>query len=314
MLYASTRDDRDAFTSARTLGADFAPDGGLYVPFRLPIFSPQEIRELLELSFGDVVANILNQFFSCRFSSWDVDFAVGKQPVKLYQMNHRLILAELWHNPGEHYAYIEEKLYERLCIGGDRRRTTEWASVAVRISMLFGIFSLMQKEFDGEIPHCVDIALPADDFSLPMAAWYGRKMGLPIGVIVCGCHANSGLWDLLNRGDYSSAPEEAGIGHERLIREVLGVSECRRYACCRNDGKVYSLADEERGKLSRGIFAAVVGKDRIRSLLRAVYKSTGYQLAQDTALAYGTLQDYRAGSGEGRSSLILADWKPVETL
>jgi len=314
LLYASTRDDRDAFTSARALGADFAPDGGLFVPFRLPVFSPKEIRGILELSFGDAVAEVINQFFSCRFSGWDVDFAVGRQPAKLYRMNHRLILAELWHNPGEAYAYIEEKLFERLRTGEDRRMPTEWASVAVRVSILFGIFALMQKENNGAMPPQVDVALSADDFSLPMAAWYGRKMGLPIGTIACGCNVGSGLWDLLNRGELVASANAAAPGYERLIREVFGAAECRRYVSCLDRGRVYSLGDEERSELSRGVYAAVVGKDRIRSLIHAVNKSTGYRLEKDTALAYGALQDYRAGTGEGRSSLILVDRKPAATL
>ena len=50
MLYVTTRNDRDAFTSARALTENRGPDGGFYIPVRLPSFSLDEIRELVETS------------------------------------------------------------------------------------------------------------------------------------------------------------------------------------------------------------------------------------------------------------------------
>ncbi len=284
------------------------------MPFLLPSFTAEEIRAILTLSFGESVAKIFNLFFSAHLTGWDVDFTVGRVPVKLFRMNHRLVVAELWHNPGGTFAYIAEKLYDRVRTAGERSVPTEWAKVAVRISVLFGVFSLMQKTGDTDISGAVDIALSADDFSLPMAAWYGRKMGLPIGMIICGCDINSGLWELLKKGEYSTAavPAIAKLGHERLIRESLGVQACRQYTQRCSAGSVYSLTDEDRRTLGNGVYAAVVGKARIESLVHGVRKSTGYHLSEDAALAYGALQDYRAGSGEGRSTLIFADVKAAQ--
>ena len=50
MLYVTTRNDGDQYPALRTLGQDRGPDGGAYVPFRLPFFTPEEVENLRELS------------------------------------------------------------------------------------------------------------------------------------------------------------------------------------------------------------------------------------------------------------------------
>ena len=52
MLYVTTRDDKDAYTAHRTLHSDFAPDGGQFVPFKLPVFTEEEIKRFADGNFG----------------------------------------------------------------------------------------------------------------------------------------------------------------------------------------------------------------------------------------------------------------------
>ena len=106
MLYLSTRSKTDSFTAFRALNEDRAPDGGFFVPFRLPVYDSAKIQQLGELSFGDAVAFILNEFFSLDISAWDVDCAIGKVSVKIISTPHRVLLAQLWDNPGDSYIYI----------------------------------------------------------------------------------------------------------------------------------------------------------------------------------------------------------------
>ena len=65
--------------------------------------------------------------------------------------------------------------------------------------------------------------------------------------------------------------------------------------------------------LNDGFYAAVVGDSRITSVMKSVSHSSGYCLGESEALAYAALQDYRAGSGEGRCTLLMGDIMPQET-
>jgi len=99
VLYKTTRDDNDTYTAHRVLHENRASDGGVFIPFRMPLFSEKEIAELVSVGFGETVAAILNKFFSCHLTGWDVDFCIGRNAIKLDTMSHRMVVAELWHNP-----------------------------------------------------------------------------------------------------------------------------------------------------------------------------------------------------------------------
>lgn len=318
MLYVSTRNRTDSFTAYRALHEDRAPDGGMYVPFILPHFEKKEIASLRTLSFGESVAQILNRFFSAGLTGWDVDFCIGRRPVKMVRMNHRLVIAEVWHNTDSDYAYLEKSLFDKLCASNKESKITEWARIAIYIAVLFGLYGELSNDGIEEL----DIAVPAGDFTVLMAAWYARQMGLRIGTIICGCDENGAVWDLLQRGEMSTAAAAASAAFperdagepaelERLIYHTLGRDETLRYLEVSRQGGMYRLVEPMLQELNRGLSAAVIGSTRIKPVINSVYRAADYIVDPSTAVAYGGLQDHRARSGESKLTLILAMRSPI---
>ena len=230
MLYVTTRDNKDAFTAHRVLSANTAADGGLYVPFRLPVYEENDIVQLADKSFGQIVAEVLNQFYGARLSGWDVELAIGKNTSKVAAMSHRIAVAELWHNPTGKFSYLVDSLYSAIHDAKDQK-TTEWFVVSVRIAVLFGLYAMLVQQNIVPLGQMVDIAVPVEDFSAPAAGLYARKMGLPIGTIVCTGDDNSVVWDLLHRGTFITSGVGASLllGIERLIFSTLGIEEAEKY-------------------------------------------------------------------------------------
>lgn len=313
MLYVSTRNRTEVYTAHRALHENRAPDGGMFVPFRLVTYGAEELAQFQEKSFGDTVAHILNLFFAVRLSSWDVDSCIGRNPVRLVPLGRRTIVGEIWHNPEAVYSYIEKSLYGKM--SGSTDTTTAWAGIAIKIAVLFGVFGELSRLGISAF----DIALTAGDFLLPMAAWYARKMGLPVGVIICGSNENGNLWDLLYRGELNTGSTavktqlpllnmDYSEGLERLIFGTLGVEEVIRYLQAFEKGGVYRLQDAAGlSKLNDKLYASVVGTRRIDSVIGSVYRTNDYIMDPYTALSYGGLQDYRAKTGENRMTLLLAE-------
>ena len=147
---------------------------------------------------------------------------------------------------------------------------------------------------------------------------YARDMGLPIGRIICGTNENCWVWDLIHKGEVSSTgpvktdtPDldvfPAGI--ERLIYGTLGPEETQRYIQCISTHNTYVVADDQLRILNAGLFSSVIGRRRVSDLVASVYSTERYVIDPYSAISYGALQDYRAGSGEGRISLIFTDVK-----
>ncbi len=314
MLYATTRSKTDSYTDYRTLFEDRAPNGGFFLPMRLPRLEHTQLLTIKEQSFGETVAFILNLFYTGRITSWDVDCSVGKNPVKVISVDHRVLLAKLWDNPQGEYRYLCTKLYEKLC-AGERKELTDWANIAIRIAVLFGVYGIVQKSQIKSF----DISVNTGDFSDPMAAWYAREMGLPIGRIICTCNETNLVWDFLHRGELNAAMLTSELnasnptGIERLIFHTLGLEHTQNYLEISFKGDIYRVSPEHLRLLNDGMFVSVVGKDRPESVISAFYGANDIILDPNTALSYGGLQDYRSKAGESTPTVLLWDNSPIHS-
>lgn len=316
MLYVTTRKTLDAVTVRHALTEGRGAEDGLYVPMRLPKLSQQEVKKLSEMSFGQCVAEILNLFFSEKLSGWDIDFSVGRYPVRLEQMGHRIFMSETWHNLQGQYAYLERNLMELLHSETDG--PGNWVSVSCRMAVLAGLLGNRDVLGDGR----VDIAAVSGDFTVPISAWYLREMGFPIGNIICCCNENKQVWDLLCNGQMrtdeiplSTTVPEADVALpvnlERLISGCGGMPEVQRYLKCCADGNPYSVSDPMLAKLRDGLYVSVVSSDRVETTIPNVFKTHQYVLSPASALAYSGLLDYRTKTGITRAAMFLSDQSPA---
>lgn len=311
MLYLSTRNKNDVFTAYHTMKKDYCENGGLYVPFSLNTFTEEEIDSFKDKSFGQSIAEILNLFFSARIGGLDVDFCVGKNIVQLKQVNHRIVIAEAWHNSNWDFQQIVNRLSARILEAhSDSSAPSNWMHIAVRISVLFAIYGELLRSGVVESGKTFDICLNADDFSAPMAAWYARKMGLPLNNIVCGCNGDDSLWELIHIGQLHTDPSSAK-NLERLIYSSLGSEETEKYLAKCQSSRIYEPDEEKFAILRKGMYAAVVSNKRTEDVIRNVFRSSSYVLSPCSAAAYGGLQDYRASTGEGRTALLFTERSPV---
>jgi len=309
MLYLTTRDRFDTYTAFHAIKNDTAPNGGLFVPFKLPQIN---MSDLADQSFGDCVAYVLNAFFATRLTGKQIEFSIGRNPIRIKSAHQRTVIAQLHRNLDGSYEKMERRLAAKLCGCFDTDEcTTSWVCIAIRIAVLYGVYNEMRRQELSD--PVVDLAVPCGDFRLPMAAWYAREMGLPIGNIICACAPDSGVWDLLRHGELrTSATEPAFDELERLICGALGVSKAADFQKSRDNNSIYVLEKEETDKLSSGIFCAVVSDDRIEKAVSSVYRTSACVLEKGTAVSYSGLLDYRAKTGESRTALLLADSDPAD--
>lgn len=310
MLYVSTRNRMDSYTAYRALHEDLAPDGGMFLPFRLPQFSKEEVLLFRNRSFGDNVAEILNLFFSAKLTGWDVEFCCGRYPIKLIELNRRLIVVESWHNTAASYAYMEQALNARLCADANMQHISSWAQIAISIAYLFAIWGSCQFT---DIDQPLDIAVDATSSAAPTAAWYARKMGLPIGTIICGCVGSSAAWDLIHRGELSgSVPDGERRGLEQLVYMTLGRNEAEKFAAAGTQNRPYQIPEDSLDTLNSGLSVAVVSKDRITSVISNFYRSNHYVLDTSAAVAFAALQDHRSRNGESNQTIISSLINPAK--
>lgn len=326
MLYITSRNNLDTFTAQRVLSTRRAPDGGLFIPFHLPVLSQEEIARMCNISFNARVAEILNLLFGTHLTGYDVDLAVGKRSVRLHQLGQRLFAAECWHNTQWEFSGMVSAL-SRLVYSGKEEGTETggWLDTGIRMAVLFGIFGELTREGLVSAGKPADISMVSSNFSGPMAAWYARGMGLPIGNIVCCCNENGVLWDFICHGQLRTdgiavrtAVPEADIlvpeGLEQMIALYGGPQEVQQYVECLHTGRTYYVEDGLLGRMRKGIYVTVSSEQRIFSTVSSSFSAHNYLLSPSSALAYAGLQDYRARTGESRLALIMTDSSPRKSL
>ena len=306
MLYISTRDKTASYTAYRTLHEDTAPDGGMYLPFKWPEFTEDQLRALPNRAFGENVACVLNAFFGLLLTGRDIDLCIGRNPLQSRKIGHRLAVYEMWHNPQGAYCQLERDLYRRIYAGADRTTPTRWACIAIRIALLFGILGQQMAENGSG----ANLVVTDEDEPGLCAAWYAKRLGLPVEqIIYCG-REESGMWEFLSHGCLSTRlSNDAGL--EWLIYSALGADVLTGYVAALKNNSTYVLEEEQLERFKQDIFPAVVGKKRVWDLIRNVYKMNGYILGADTAIAYGGQQDHRACTGETGNTIMLSLCSPM---
>lgn len=293
MLYVSTRNPANTYTAHRAIYEATPPEGGLYAPFHLPKFSQEEMNELRSGSCAQAVTQILNSLFSLRLDQENVADVIGRAPFRLAEMSHKLIIAEGFQNPAGSFSYLIKGLYNLMTDGKSRgKMPVGWPYIGIQIALLFGVFTEEKNRL-----RTFDVAVSSGDFAELTAVCYARDMGLPIARIVCTGVDDSYIWDLLNKG---SCPVVKDGYFESFLYYLFGSVE----------GDSIAVDEEKQAFLNDKFSAAVVGGDRAASVVTSMYRSNGYALSADAALAYGGLQDYRAATGVSNDTLILAKVKP----
>ncbi len=311
MLYRTTRSKYDVVTAHKTVCTDCYADGGLYLPFRMPQFDSERLEELLRATQPQIVADVLNMLFGTQLSAAQTQDAIGSKAVRCVTVGRRVLSAEFWHNSDADIEGFVRALGARL---GTQGTPSNWVRIAVRIALLFAAFSSAQTDRTQK----TDLAMATGDFSMPIAAWYARQMGLPVGNILCGCNANGAFWELINHGELPSGERAIATltpdadlvvprDLERLIHGVFGVEETQRYLRDCAAGAQYALSEEQTHLLSQGLFSAVISDRRIESIIPGVYRTRAQILGPYSALAYGCLQDFRATTGMENRTVLLAE-------
>lgn len=322
MLYVTTRNSRDAYTAHRVLQDRRGPDGGFFVPFRIPVFSESEIEALAGKSFNSCVADVLNLLFSAQLTGYDLDFCIGRRSVRMEMLNQRILMVECWHNPQWEFSKLVDILTGMLCRDKEKpEEPGDWMEIGVRIAVLFGIFGELMRQGIAAKDKPVDVSVVSGDFSAPMSAWYARTMGLPIGNIVCSCNENGNLWDFICHGHLrtdsvavKTCVPEADVsfpaGLERLLYSFGGTEEAERFVAAVRQGRTYFAEDKFLHPMRQGIYATVVSQTRVLNTIPSVFATHRYVLGPGTALAYAGLQDYRARTGASRCAIVLSEKSP----
>jgi threonine synthase len=170
----------------------------------------------------------------------------------------------------------------------------------------------------------MDVAVPTGNFGNILAAWYAKRMGLPIGRLICASNRNRVLADFFGDGRYdknrpfykTESPSMdilVSSNLERLVFHATGEDPARTAALMRElaEKGSYSLTRREAGVFS-DFRAGWADEEEAGAAARRLFEGSGYLIDPHTAVAVSVLEKLRAETGEIRPTLVVATASPFK--
>ncbi len=173
--------------------------------------------------------------------------------------------------------------------------------IAYYFSAYLDLVSSEQIEQGQEIDFCV----PTGNFGNILAAYYAKRMGLPVRRLHCASNMNNVLTDFLANGKYDVHREFyktmspsmdilVSSNLERLLFEISGRNSditAERMAKLKEEG-VYEITAEERAAISEVFDGGFADEDAVVETVYDLFCDTGYTMDTHTGCAMKVVNDW----------------------
>ncbi len=169
----------------------------------------------------------------------------------------------------------------------------------------------------------VDVCVPTGNFGNILACWYAKRMGAPIGRLICASNANDVLTDFLRTGVYDrrrtfhktispSMDILISSNLERLLWEIGGEEKVRAWMKDLSEKGVFALTEAEKGLLDQEFLCGKADDAQTRAEMAAVWQAEGYVMDPHTAVASRVLRDLKAEAKVCASPLLVSTASPFK--
>ena len=132
MEYISTRNNKKIFSFKEVFLKGLAPDGGLFIPKKIPFYKHEELDKFRKFSYQELAAKIIFEFCSQEFKRDEIQNLVNNS-YKEFRVNNvvaikrlkKINLLELFHGPTLAFKDIAMQvignMYDHLQVASDKK-------------------------------------------------------------------------------------------------------------------------------------------------------------------------------------------------
>ena len=170
----------------------------------------------------------------------------------------------------------------------------------------------------------VNFCVPTGNFGNILAGYYAKKMGLPVGKLICASNANDVLTEFLSTGVYNrcrpfyttTSPSMDILISSNLERLLYLVSqsadEVRGYMRKLAETGRYTVSDAIRRETAASFACGSCGDEGTAEEIASLFRTYGYLADTHTAVACRVLGRYRAETGDQTPSVVVSTASPFK--
>ena len=170
----------------------------------------------------------------------------------------------------------------------------------------------------------VNFSVPTGNFGDILAGYLAKRLGLPVGALICASNANNVLTDFIRTGTYdrrrpllkTTSPSMdilVSSNLERLLYLLSGDTKLVAGLMQElNTQGVYTVPARLLEKIQSQFWAACCDDARAAEIIGRVYKEDGYLCDPHTASGWAAAEDYVAETGDHRPMVVLSTASPYK--
>ena len=185
-----------------------------------------------------------------------------------------------------------------------------WGRILPQVVYYISAYCDLVRDGKLDMGERVNFCVPTGNFGDILAAYYAKRMGLPVGKLICASNRNDVLTDFLRTGVYDrnrpfhttmspSMDILVSSNLERLLFDLSGENdeEVRGYMEALSRDGQYQVSGQIKAALKEEFWGGFCGEEETTAAIAENYKK-GYLIDTHTAVAASVMEQYRRETGD----------------
>ena len=223
--------------------------------------------------------------------------------------------------------FSDEAIRETLAGRGyflSSANSINWGRILPQVVYYISAYCDLVRDRKLDMGDRVNFCVPTGNFGDILAAYYAKRMGLPVGKLICASNCNDVLTDFLRTGVYDrnrpfhttmspSMDILVSSNLERLLFDLSGENdeEVRGYMeSLTRDGK-YEVSNAIKAALKEAFWGGFCDEAGTAAAIGDYYKN-GYLIDTHTAVAASVMEQYRRENGDETVTVFVSTASPYK--
>lgn len=200
-----------------------------------------------------------------------------------------------------------------------------WGRLAPQIVYYISAYATLVKDEEIKAGDKINVVVPTGNFGNILAAYFAKKMGLPINKLICASNSNNVLTDFINTGVYDrnrkfyttispSMDILISSNLERLLYMLCGEDDAQIrewFGSLAKTGR-YEVTDSVKAALKAEFYAGCCDDAETEQTIKRTFDKYSYTCDTHTAVAVKVYNDYREKTGDTTKTVIASTASPYK--
>jgi threonine synthase len=200
-----------------------------------------------------------------------------------------------------------------------------WGRLVPQVVYYFSAYADLLARGEIRPGETVNFVVPTGNFGNILAAYYARRMGLPVGRLICASNRNNVLTDFIRTGIYDRTREFyrtispsmdilISSNLERLLYDVTGGDAVRVRGWMEElqEKGSYRVDGETLEKIQSVFWSDFAGDPATMETIRRIYRKYGYLMDTHTAVGMYVYERYLEATGDTRKTVLVSTASPFK--